>query len=242
MCWTEWRVGVQVPQRVTTTNIRRWVWKGVQQKKKAKTTTTGNIVQRQISYIITASPSIRMTVRLPCRQDLEENIRVRLRGKKNLQILRFQTKKLQQFSIVFNYLFLSSFSYNMTYVMQQIAEYQSEVRKFAERSKLFVIKSVSNVKFQVETDLSARHSPSSPPQFPAHRCILFRCRVNPILQYFITGRVQCLLACNIYYIYIYNPIISIVKFLPKRIVQYSFGWNVANSLIMIYVKIIFNLI
>ena len=45
MCWTELSVGVQVPYRVTTTNIKRCVWKGVQQKKKANTTTTNRIGQ-----------------------------------------------------------------------------------------------------------------------------------------------------------------------------------------------------
>ena len=40
MCWTELSVGVQLPYRVTTTNISLCEWNGLQQKKKAKTTTT----------------------------------------------------------------------------------------------------------------------------------------------------------------------------------------------------------
>ena len=40
MWWTDWRVGLHSPYSVTHTNISRCVWNGVQQKKKANTTTT----------------------------------------------------------------------------------------------------------------------------------------------------------------------------------------------------------
>ena len=40
MCCTDLSVSLHSPYRVTSTNISLWVWKGLQQKKKAKTTAT----------------------------------------------------------------------------------------------------------------------------------------------------------------------------------------------------------
>jgi hypothetical protein len=40
MCWALVRVLFHLPNKVTNTNIRRWEWKGDQQKKNANTTTT----------------------------------------------------------------------------------------------------------------------------------------------------------------------------------------------------------
>ena len=40
MCWAEVSFLVHLPWRVTRTNMRRWEWKGDQQRKKENTTTT----------------------------------------------------------------------------------------------------------------------------------------------------------------------------------------------------------
>ena len=63
---------VQLPYSVTSTNIRRWEWKGDQQTKKEMTTTTQDEeLVFFISYIIYSLPSMLITVFLPCKHALE---------------------------------------------------------------------------------------------------------------------------------------------------------------------------
>ena len=64
MCWALVSILFHLPYKVTSTNIRRWEWKGDQQKKKAITTTTASNAHDNVPDWFFL-PSILMTTLLP---------------------------------------------------------------------------------------------------------------------------------------------------------------------------------
>ena len=62
-CWVCWSVSVHSPYRVTTTNSSLWLWKGIQQMKKATTTATKETLQWNIEHLEPQTATVR---KIPC--------------------------------------------------------------------------------------------------------------------------------------------------------------------------------